>query len=203
MAALRAAASGYDAGDTWQAKHLASIIYILLAEGAGNTKALIGMTGHSRGLRLYSTVERLFPPSQPGEIVFRTSAPSMLTHYFDGKGGVKYEPALEPNKINPKRWLAFRAWWNENIFDDDVQFKMSRKNAVFFVRSRDGGSHVDKKLRDPDYASFSRQGDPLFKIPKGGALSTEPGGSPLKYGNRAIIRQIAWEVDYSLAKIGL
>lgn len=202
MLALRASEKAYDEGNLWEAKRLASSIYILLFDGTGRTKSLLGLTGHKKGLKLYSTLDPL-PPLARGSYVVAQSATSMLGYRFDGKGGVAFDPPLEKTTIKDKNWLPFSKWLDEELFAPISGISLSRKNVIFSMRSQDGGAHVDRAITSAHYRTFAQTGDPSFTIADGGGLVGNQSGKPLPNGVRAMVRQIAWEVDLSLQKIDL
>ena len=69
------------------------------------------------------------------------------------------------------------------------------------MRDQDGGAHVDGSISDEEYYNFSLWGDLTLKYALIGPNGQEL--KPIKYGVQAIIRQIAWEAEQSLSRIGL
>ncbi|MBW8853545.1 MAG: hypothetical protein JF604_04270 [Bradyrhizobium sp.] len=101
-------------------------------------------------------------------------------------------------KIQEYSRLPFSKWWDQSLFHPTAKMNLSRKNIVFHVRAKDGGAHVDDHLTDFDYRLLKTVGDPRVHI--GGSNQTpQPPGNVIW----PIIRQIAWEIDYSLVDAGL
>jgi hypothetical protein len=207
--AMRSSAMAYDAGKVWEAKRLASSLYILAFDGNGRTKSLLGMTGHKSGLKVISSVWH--PPKEEGKTVSYAAAGSpLLVAKFSRATGGEYVPKLgdHPN-FSELQSLPFSQWWEQKISSDDLPYKLTRKNVVFSVRTQDGGGHVDEAISDEDYWTFKHFGHTSFTFNDQSisiqvtGVNPDPGAKPLRNCVPATVRQIVWELDHSLKKAGL
>jgi hypothetical protein len=205
ITALRASAAEYDrnAANSWEAKRLASSVYILLHD-KGQNKSLLGQTNRKAGLKLVSS--KVVPPSSPGARVVRAQS-TLLVSIRLTERGAEYVPWLGNHPFKQQfRWLSFSSWWEEEVFHPAASVRMSRKNLVFNMRNKDGGAHVDDTISDPDYTTFRESGglEVRFHPKVGLSFFGDPSkGEPVENGVRSHVRQIAWEVDVSLSQIGL
>lgn len=196
LLAFRASLQAYDEGYLWEAKRIASSIYILCFDGTGRTKSLLGMLGLKAAMRCISTYNE---PAVP-EMGWKVTIPNTpLLKLFEDGHRVGFAPAFDINK-RPEGWdeLPFSKWWEQSIFYSEAELSLSRKNLVFYVRSQDGGGHVDGHLSNMDYRIIRTVGQ------IGVAMGYE-GQEPAPPGNIAwdIIRQIGWEFDESLKAMSL
>jgi hypothetical protein len=198
LLALRAAAKSYDSGNHWSAKDLASIIYILFHDGTGRIKSLLRLLGLKGKINLLSSY--IIPPTASGmEVTVAQSAPLIMLNIRNDQS--EWVPIFDDNPFADQfRWLSFQNWWEEKIFHPVSTINLSRKNIIFSMRNQDGGSHVDSHITNEDYATFSRKGDPWIRSIKNGVSFGENGGEQIPNAMRAIVRQLAWEVDQSLIR---
>lgn len=206
--ALRASASTFDNGVEWEAKRLATSIYTLVHDGIGTrSKSLLGLVGKKGRVRYLSSL--VLPENSGGRIVVTSAAPLLLQKV--SSEGVRYVAPLGDTPLSNRfRWLAFNDWWEEKIFHPLSGVNLSRKNVVFSMRSQDGGAHVDDHLTSSEYHFFKHHGGPNERsAPSGITLYTskeaaaDSGLAPVLNGDRATMRQIAWELDQSLLQVGL
>lgn len=203
--ALRSSAEGYDRGDIWEAKRLASSLYILLHDETGRTKSLLGMLGLKKSKFLSSMHVSKTPFG--GTLVMGDATPLLMIQ-ISNEGG-QYIPVLgDSPRSSQDRWISFNEWYEECIFNEISKITLSRKNMIFTARTQDGGGHVDSHITDPQYREFTISGDPFVRIINNGTqmgmgMGMGIEGKPLKGGVWAIIRQLTWEVDQSLKLIGL
>jgi hypothetical protein len=200
---FRLAAKTYDEGTLWAAKDLSSYIHKLLHDApSGRTTSLLKQVGLKAKLRLLSSL--VVPPSATGgKIVAAQATPLLITRISDS--GSVYVPAFDDHPLADQyRWLQFNRWWEERVFHPLSAFDLSRKNLIFTMRDQDGGGHVDPTISNADYVKFKKDGDPLFRqIDRGVVFGEGAVGEPVANGLPATIRQIAWELDQSLIKLGL
>jgi hypothetical protein len=163
---------------------------------------LLKQVGLTAKLRLLSSL--VVPPSASGgKIIAAQAIPLLITRVSDS--GSVYRPAFDNHPLADQyRWLQFNSWWKEPVFHPLSTFDLSRKNLVFTMRNQDGGGYVDPTISNADYVRFKKDGDPLFWQIEGGVVFGEGAvGVPVANGLSATIRQIAWELDQSLIKLGL
>ena len=203
LVALRSSISAYDEGKEWEAKRISSSIYILLFDGSGRTQSLVTLTGRKSGMKVYSSVHKM--PDFIAAMVTMSTSTSLLDIEFDGQGNVAFVPVLDRRPIKDDQWRTTEEWWSEELFHKPSGISLTRRNVVFSMRTQDGGAHVDRAITDRNYASFSREEDPFFAFltAEGIAMGGLPPGTSPKNGVKAILRQLAWEVDVSFQKVGL
>ncbi len=205
--ALRSSAAGYDNGNIWEAKRLASSLYILLHDGTGRTKSLLGMLGLKNLPFLSSVPDDILGTSIGafgGKILFRDATPLLMIRL--SSEDACYAPVLgEGPRGRLLKSFSFSKWYEEGLFYPDSRIKLSRKNVIFTARSQDGGAHVDQSISDPSYRDFSVNGDPNIKAFRdtGAQMSPASSGVAIKGGTWAIIRQLTWEIDETLKSAGV
>jgi len=198
LAALQASCASYDAGQLWEAKRIAATLYLLLHDGHGKTKSLFTQLGGRDKFKYFTVLPELpdNAPPLPGRMPF--------IMVRAGTWGATCIPALEESHNMPwKRFVAFDVWWNETVFFSAAGERFSRKGLIIAVRNKDGGSHFDEAMDDEAYGELKRfngmaginEFNPEFTREKiGRAIEHAPNA------HRATIRQIAWEILYSLAE---
>jgi len=198
VAALRTAAAGYDSGQSWNAKQLAAILYILLHEGTGRTKSLLGLVGLKAKARFISSM--VVPPDIPGQVTMACETTLLMVRVAE----TKWVPAFADSPFASQyKWLPVSRWWDEVVFHPETGINLSRKNIVFLMRSQDGGAHVDSHRTNEDYDRFSRTGSALITLEEDTLWIGGGRGKPLPHAARALVRQLAWEADESLKALGL
>ena len=204
MEALRYCAASFDGGNLWQAKFLSVTMYNLLFDGSGLTKSLLTTLQIRSKVNFLSTMEPI-PISLSGVAPTLTNATPLLVMKIEG-GSVSFQPAFHlKNDLDKFSWLSFDDWWSENILWTP-QIVLSRKRLLLTMRTQDGGSHVDDHIRDEDYWKLLTAGDPMFRVVKnfGGIRvgGDTTNSTAIPDGPKVLIRQIAWEVEHSLSKLG-
>ena len=110
----------------------------------------------------------------------------------DGEEGLNFSWA---------RFVPFKTWWEETIFTSISGERFSRASLVLSIRNQDGGSHYDGTLNNPTYLEFKAfDAIKAFQI-AGLPAPIDHAGNPIESlpnAHTAMIRQIAWEVGYSL-----
>ena len=188
QAALTASCDWFDAGHTWEAKRIATIIHVLVHD-KGRTISLLTQVGLKSATRFLASG----PPCNPKNMLSDTP----LVGWEMGSDGAKCHPLCGlPNSaaLYPAKWLPFTKWWEEAVLKDRSGLMLSRRNLVFSLRDQDGGSHVDEKLTDQAYTSFAKQHGAGWWFQKAGSNPTAIG----KDVHRYTMRQIAWEVMQTL-----
>ncbi|NNU66544.1 hypothetical protein G9X67_14800 [Rhizobium sp. WYCCWR 11152] len=182
--AIRASCTSFDSGEKWEARRLATAI-INLFHDKGRTQSLLNQLGLKEDMLLLSTSQ----PNPPGNLI--AWSPLLVMQWG---AGVHYQPLLGqmPSRA---RFIQFDEWWNESVYEDG-ELKLTRSVLLRTIRDQDGGSHYDPDLSDEAY-----------KLMKGGAgwyFQGENGAEyPMEDAELTTARQIAYEVEMSLDRIGL
>lgn len=192
--ALKASASSYDAGKYWEAKRLATSVHTLVSEGKNSISVL-------RQLEIKSRIQFLTsaqPPDEPGKQTIGIL--KGMCGIAQTSAGPVYYPVLDSAFY--KRRVAFHCWWDEELFTNQSNYKISRKNIVFFLRSKDGGSHFDGSIPQSAYLSL-KTGNDTGVLAFHGDLKTYnvADAIPINNGHFAIMRQISYEVIETLRPI--
>lgn len=205
IAAFRHSSASYDQGNEWEYKRLATSIYILVFDGVGSrSRSLLGMLGIKSSMKFLTTY------SQP--YVSLEDRRRGVTSTWVGLSplvGVQFGP-------NPKyyplmahsggaTWTSFGKWWEECVFSNVEALPLSRKNLIFTARTQDGGAHVDRKITSIDYQKVKSgsAGDMTFTSGRLDQDMSEWTVHTVTNGVSALVRQIAWELDQSLALLDL
>jgi hypothetical protein len=204
VAELRARCAAYDNETLWEAKSIANSAYKLLYDGNRRERSLLGMLGMLHRENFISTA-RVYKEGRPVEIApgrFKVTReakfPAMaLARCIEGKW--TWAPRLE--RAEESIDLPFRKWWRENIFTNLAGAHLSRMNLVFFMRSQDGGAHVDDHVRSEAYHRFVHDAAPNIQYIEPSRGYQSPTGNPLPNAARATMRQIGWEIDKTLVRL--
>ena len=192
--ALRSSCKAYDAGDKWEAKRIASSIYILFSDG-GQNRSLLRQLGIKGKVQMLSTSVRLSPQAKKfgDKMAFRTA--NRLVTLVLNPSNARYEPRFGASP-DFHIWMKFDEWWEEVAFGGVDIPMLSRKNIVFGLRNKDGGAHVDDAL-ESYYYTVKHRGDPQVTVGVGNQT-----GVTVANALNATARQIGWEVDQSLLANG-
>ncbi|WP_310532364.1 hypothetical protein [Novosphingobium sp.] len=188
---FRRSAKHFDEGALEEAERLASVIYILCDESRHQRSLL-------RSLNLRNVHK--FPDTgmRPKGNTFY-GGPPLLRLWKEGGEIVCYVPALSDTHFLTE--LHFRHWWEQAVFTNSHGRDLSRKELVFRLRSQDGGGHVDKDNKGLEYIDFkSNKRHHTFSADL--VLSSSTPNVPLINAHWLTMRQIAWEVDWVLKKLG-
>lgn len=185
---LASSAAAFDKGNYAESKRLATVVYNLIYDGKGRTISLCTHLGLLPKMNMISTAPDF--KAMKGYI----PAASPLTHLeLSAKPGPIARPSLERSHFAP-RWMSISAWLGEHISNPGTK-PLSRRNIIHFVRSQDGGSHIDGEITDDAYLDFRLSGlSPSVRL---GSMGKEV---PLRGAVAATIRQIAWEVEHSIVE---
>lgn len=192
---LRHSALTFDSGEKSEAKRMAHVL-----------RTLLHNTNRSRSLldQLEVQASMKFFDSRGGLIPGNLLTDSSLTQIKISAEGATYVAPLgntppdddgfpvSPHKAN--EWRPFDEWWAIPVLSDDRGEAFDRGSLVLAVCNKDGGSHVDPHLPET-YARLSRQNSLGWMF---GSTDQQP--IPADNPVPAAIRQIAYEVDVSLAR---
>lgn len=183
---LVASCKSYDNGNLSEARRIANAVYILLFDGSGsgrNSRSLFSSLGYKNSIKLISTASPI-----DYDNAFREFALASL-------GGNGFEPNYRfPTHVLRNDKMSHGCWWEQIIYKADGftdQATMSRKNLLFHLRSQDGGSHVDTKVKSKSYYDLAFKG--------GGWCGYDASGNLVQlHPHLAMMRQIGYEVEYSV-----
>lgn len=190
---LRSSCQSYDLGNVAEAKRLAGVIYTLAYDGPSRTKSLLGQLKIKTALVFVSTATQI---SQENLL---SSVP--LAFVGDDGNSVCFKPScFHPKQHEVENGLAFSKWWEEPIYKEPssnrIARTLTRKNLVCNLRDQDGGSHVDAELTDELYTGLGyKDSTAYFRVKVDGTQH------PVPYAHLASMRQIAWELEYSLSDV--
>jgi hypothetical protein len=196
LACLRASCKAYDGGAIWEAKRIAAALYILLHDGRKPIRSILTQLGLRENFQYLSTA---------GLVTERV--PVALVMVRIAEWGATFEPLC----IDPARWgffhdLPFHDWWKEPIFRSSDGRVMTRNDLVIAFRNKDGGGHYDHAIDDDVYVQFrTHDGMSTFRhqLPLIPAAAEHPVPEKIPNAHGAALRQIAWELDFSLGRAGL
>lgn len=189
---MRRSAEAFDNGHQEEAERLASSVYIICHDG-GRQKSLLEQLGLKTGLTFTDSSTK--QPDDP----WKMSMGPPLAAMKKIEGGIVYVAPLGERGSVP---VKFSKRWEQIVYSNESGKSISRKNLVFFLRSQDGGGHVDDHIRDEQHHRFSRYADHVtwnknFSIY--GQILLNNDQNNLHW---LTMRQIAWEVDEALKSLG-
>lgn len=206
LKALRSSAVAYDTGEEWEARRIATVIHILLHDGKRGTRSLLTLIEMRSSLKLQSTRSAggINPPVTEG-LIGRLESP-LVTLRIEG-GSSKYVPSLASGiRATTGTWMPVDEWWEQEVFSTLDGEEYSRRKIAQIVRDQDGGGHVDAGISDQVYWERSREGYSPTEA-AGPTLGPALLGDAWKHRPNnvfaAILRQMAWELDVSFARLGL
>jgi hypothetical protein len=207
--ALRTSCVNYDQGQLWEAKRLATIAYILLHDSVkGKSRSLLTQLNIRSGLKIPTSIRESIPDRTR---LSWNSRAGLITVHVSGEGAA-FSPKL--GRDGPYKEPSVHAWYDEVVSRALDNASVTRKNLIHYLRSQDGGAHVDPHLNDPSYYEWKTSGDPALRF-EGGTLygplvdlrtgkTVAPpypnSGQPVPNAVPAAMRQIAWEIDQALGK---
>ena len=183
-----ASAAGYDAGELWEAKRLATAVYTIVADQGSNSRSILRQLGIKNKLEFLSCVQ---PPDEPGRQTLAII--KGMCGVVDTIEGPLYYPVL--GNAFFKRHIAFNEWWDEVLFTNKNGQDITRKNLTFSLRSKDGGSHFDSKLPETAYLSMKLGSDTgLIALKGDGPQFSFEDADPIRFGHLALMRQVTYEL---------
>lgn len=195
--ALKISSKSYDSGNFWEAKRLATTV-VTLAHDGNNSNSILKQMGLKGKLDFLTTG---FPPNKPGHSTIGIL--NGMCGILETADGLIFDPSLS-GAFN-KRYVKFHHWWDEVLFSNQSNYSITRKNLVFNLRSKDGGSHFDKSLPESAYLSLKFATDTGIIVDRGPmpavgeTFTMNP--IPVKWGHLALMRQISYELIESLSPI--
>lgn len=183
---LEASARSYDAGNSWEAKRMATVIHVLMFDKGRQESLLRRLTVRGK-LQFVSTKIDL-----PGSVV--PFAP--LTLISMSPSGTVIVPQCVPcPDSNPNSQLMrFHAWWDQLVYKTPDLGGFTRAALITMMRDRDA-AHVDNST-SPLYEAMAASVDPRLTI------NSQSGGERgIPGAHLATVRQIAWEVVETLKQL--
>jgi hypothetical protein len=186
LRALEASCAGYDAGNTWEAMRLAVAVYVLVNDGGRKNQSLITRMGLNRKLRFLAS-----GPEIDGRnlLVDQPLVALKVQRHSDDRRTCIFVPLLE-TQSQSHRWVSKDEWWGRDTIYKNGDLTMTRKQLVFALRNKEGGSHFDH-LADESYIKYATE--PAWKFQPVDGESHEVQGV-----ERATMRQVAWELIFAL-----
>jgi len=183
--AIVSSSRAFDEGEDWEACRIATAVHVIVHDSGKRTQSLLSQMGVRKTTEFVASGR----PVDPTNLVACTPLVKLRIQ----SAGNRYLPILDESR-DDVRLLNFRSWWEQDFIfrSADSNRKLTRKKLVFALRSQDGGAHYDAVLRDPNYIEAKHR--PLWF-----SLS----GAPVQNLERAIMRQVGWELLQSLERAGL
>jgi hypothetical protein len=192
VANFRRSCAAFDSGALEEAERLASSIYVLCHDGVNsNSKSLLGMLGFKTKL-LFPDSASSRGPRAPDVV---QAGPPLLAIKMDANPLFYGAPLGDGEKRMAR--IGFSKWWEAEVYRNVQDQKLSRKNLIFFLRSQDGGGHVDDNIRDESYYRFVKFGDHV-SWNDNRTLRVDFAGGDTSEAAFYSVRQIAWEVDQAI-----
>jgi hypothetical protein len=185
--ALAASAASYDLGEKWEAQRLATAVYTLVHDGGRNSRSILTQLQIRTSLRYMSTAL----PSNPRNLL----PESLLVELSLGSHGVDALPVLDQG---PRRdAVQFETWWEKETIYRSGAASLSRRQLVFALRNKDGGSHLDAELEGVDgYLLMSRESARSWFFTREREIPSAVLGI-----ETASMRQISWELMKTLESL--
>lgn len=195
---LRKSCRDYDSGDRWEAARIATHIANMVYD-KGKTSSLLSQLGVLQDL--------LFPLSgQPiNKKALGCQFPLADIRIINGRE-YSYEPIYDDaNETKTKQpSLPFNRWWSATVYTElPGSLRMSRQGLIMTIRNQDGGSHIDAEIANEAFVAISRSGPFTMvnrSLPFSMGEKMEP-GEPIMGLEKAIVRQIGWEVEQTLTDL--
>jgi hypothetical protein len=205
---LRSSAAAYDGGELAEAKRLATTVSTLVnSNRRGTSVALLSQIGVRDHMSFLSYAEPL---------QFRFPKVCLVIAQINSTTGGTFIPICHSpmgTRYLPQQWVAFETWWRsepiyEVVLDDGTTGTLSRMDLVRYLRSQDGGSHIDADITEETYVRLSRIADTGAYAFTGDGMAgmvavPGEGTSPIPVGHLAAMRHIAFELEQSLIRAGL
>jgi hypothetical protein len=217
MEHLRTSSQLYDEGRHSEAVRLGTTVNNLM-HNKGKSRSLLGQLGLRDSIEFVDTgtyrsdieawsrsyIDQAFGPdsgmvvaaANPGEVGLVTA-----THNTDAD--LVWVPVLGNRGARENRR---KVWWERQVIETSFGGSFSREQLVHVMRNMDGGGHVDPAI-DVRYDDF-RSDNLGFQYSKEAGdwtLEDPPSGWHNPIGNiaNASMRQIAWEIEQTIWRLGL
>lgn len=185
---LQLAAENYDKGVEIAAQNMATALRVLVHD-TPKSMSILSIYKIKSNTPFFNTA-------------FPYSPTNLLTH--NGLVGMKFESEEDGSKgvymphfggLPENRYCGFNAWWEDDIVIKDKKARtFSRKDLVLYVANKDGGAHVDEKIKE-EYSDLK------YNNSIGWMMKDNSGERSLDNSViYASIREIAYEVLKSLYK---
>ncbi len=201
---LRRSNEAYDSGHLGEAERIASICYILLHDGHGKTRSLLGQLGLKSEMKFADTSLRRMVQ---GELDWLCMDLCKIKIPHDSKA--TYDPLRDTAHATGVHWVSFDEWWDRSkVYETLRGLDLSRKNLVLTMRNQDGGGHVDGQIGSEVYAWLASKGSDRIVSVKPGAVEFVIPPAPLpsegfiENAHWATMRQIGWELDETIKLVG-
>jgi hypothetical protein len=174
----------FHSGQTWAAKLMATVLYVICHDGRDKTRSLLTQLGIRDQLSCISTAL----PVRPGNIL---TIPLMLGFTF-GPNHTGQVPRFEMPDMPPFPRVPFSEWWEQAVYSLGDQNIITRKELVLAVRSKDGGGHFDSELDCANYVNM-KAGAGWFNLIAGEEQPPDP-------SHLITVYAMGWELYHSLAE---
>lgn len=199
---LQKSAKEYDEGDFLEAKQMSVRLRVLLHDHGRNSVSLLTHL-NKKNIDFYDTSAN-YPSNN---LLFESRLTCLKVHVDPNKPTeVTIMPPLGkgPSERYSKGKISFDKWWNNKIIDSKTGIILSRNDIIYHVCNKDGGAHIDAKLKG-DYVNSINQ-YPVVPMSNGvefgmniSQIKNDPNkGVVLGTIVTASIRQITYEVLESL-----
>jgi hypothetical protein len=189
--------SAFDAGHRGEAARIANAIFVLLGPMMRNHKSIVGQLGASETVRMFSTASRDGPH---GSALIAVEAVPYAAEDAGKSGYIIYATPFGHEPLMAGRQLTLTEWWNEGVLGGvDAPHILTRLDVIRIMRDQDGGAHLDDHIKDGTY---------LAALLKGVGFQYKPRADsdkiiPVEGAIEATVRQIAYEVLYSLKSLSI
>lgn len=181
---LERSANAFDDGYEDEAKRMAVTIRVLVHD-TSLSKSVLQQLGMLSALQ--------FVDSALPQVSGTVGSYSGLFGVTGGLNGGKFVPHLD-NMPAVMRKIDFNNWWNQTVFEDQFDRRLTRKDLVLTVANQDGGAHVDLSL-DKTYHELTRENSLGWF-----ASQTGKDFAPINGPERTAVRQVAHEVLKTLKR---
>ncbi|SEN31476.1 hypothetical protein SAMN05428959_1011138 [Duganella sp. CF517] len=182
---LEASARSYDAGNSWEAKRMATAIHVLMFD-KGRQESLLRRLNVRGKLGFVSTKIDL----PEGVMPF---APLTLIG-MGARAEITPQCLVWPDANPNVQLMRFHVWWDQLIYKTPGLGGFTRATLITMMRDRDA-AHVDNST-SPLYEAMAASVDPRITV------SSKTGGERgIPGAHLATVRQIAWEVLETLKQL--
>ena len=151
----------FDAGDEAESQRIAVALRVICHQKGGSTSLLTHLA--QTGISMVSTA---CSPVGPGTLTAPSNLASIVMRVTDK--GATFKSTAPLGEAPVKRMIPFADWWDTEIVCLTSGVRMTRKSLVLAVAEKDGGAHVDAKLK-PEYETVkSGAGLVMTYLPAGG-----------------------------------
>ena len=198
VANMRRSLAAFDEGALEEAERIASAIYIICHDSPTKKrlqqKSLLTQVGLKNSMGFTDTAHG--KNADPG---IATLGPPLLA-IFNDINGIRY---VAPGAFPSHRQIAYSRWAEGEVYQNISGKSLTRKNLIFYLRSQDGGAHVDDHRRDEAYYRFVKFGDHVsWNAEKTFSINATSPQIDTTTVHWLTTRQIGAEIDDSLKRVG-